>query len=64
MKVILIATGETVEVNDSYGSRLFEQGKAVPAPKKSAPAPKAEAKKEEPEAEPKEKPKTTAKKKE
>lgn len=61
MKVILIATGETVEVNDSYGSRLFEQGKAVPAPKKSAPAPKAEVKKE-PEAEPKEKPKTAKKK--
>ena len=62
MKVILIATGETVEVNGSYGSRLFEQGKAVPAPKKSAPAPKTEVKKEEPEAEPKEKPKTAKKK--
>ena len=60
MKVILIATGETVEVNDSYGSRLYEQGKAIPAPKKAA---KAEPKEEE-KAEPEKKPKTTAKKKE
>lgn len=59
MKVILKATDETVEVNESYGSRLFEQGKAIPAPKET---PKVEPT-EEPEAEPKEKPKTTAKKK-
>ena len=61
MKVILIATGETVEVNDSYGSRLFEQGKALLAPAKPA---KKKEPEEEPKAEPKEKPKTAAKKKE
>ena len=32
MKVIMIATGEIAEVNESYGARLIEQGKAVMAP--------------------------------
>ncbi len=34
MKVIMIATGGIVEVNESYGARLMEQGKAVIAPVK------------------------------
>lgn len=47
MKVIL-KFGEVAEVNDSYGARLIEQGKAIlaplpavkkPAPKAAAPAP-------------------------
>lgn len=29
MKVKIIKTGKTEEVNDSYGARLVEQGKAV-----------------------------------
>lgn len=32
MKVIILATGKAEEHNDSYGARLIEQGKAVPAP--------------------------------
>lgn len=38
MKVKLIATGEILEVNASFGSRLCEQGKAVAAAE--APKPK------------------------
>lgn len=37
MKVKLLKTGDICEVNDSYGTRLIEQGQAVidntPAPK-------------------------------
>ena len=29
MKVVILKTGKTEEVNDSYGGRLIEQGKAV-----------------------------------
>ena len=29
MKVLILKDGETVDVNDSYGARLIEQGKAV-----------------------------------
>jgi hypothetical protein len=44
MKVIMIATGEIAEVNESYGARLIEQGKAVMAPaKKEAPKPQLKA---------------------
>lgn len=32
MKVLILATGRTEEHNDSYGARLIEQGRAVPAP--------------------------------
>ena len=51
MKIKILETGEIFDVNDSYGCRLIEQGKAVieikPAPK----AVKAAPKKEEPEKE-------------
>lgn len=41
MKVIILATGKTEEHNDSYGARLIEQGKAIPAPvPKAVPAKK------------------------
>lgn len=40
MRVKEIPSGKILEVNDSYGSRLIEQGKAVPAGKVSSPAPK------------------------
>lgn len=30
MKVLIIKTDELAEVNESYGARLIEQGKAVP----------------------------------
>ena len=41
MKVIILATGKIEEHNDSYGARLIEQGKAIPAPvPKAAPAKK------------------------
>lgn len=33
MNVKIIKTGEITKVNDGYGLRLIEQGKAVPAPK-------------------------------
>lgn len=36
MNVKMVKTGKTVEVNDCYGTRLIEQGKAVLAPKKKA----------------------------
>ena len=36
MKVKFVKTGKTVTVDDSYGVRLIEQGKAVPAGKESA----------------------------
>ena len=29
MKVLMLKTGEKAEYNDSYGTRLIEQGKAV-----------------------------------
>ena len=29
MKVLIIKDGEELEVNESYGARLIEQGKAV-----------------------------------
>lgn len=32
MKLIILATGKTEEVNESFGLRLIEQGKAVLAP--------------------------------
>lgn len=32
MKVIDLKTKQTLEVNDAYGYRLIEQGKAVSAP--------------------------------
>ncbi len=41
MIIKVIKTGETIEVNDSYGARLIEQGMAVICPtetgEKSAP---------------------------
>lgn len=43
MNIVLLRSGKTADVNDSYGLRLVEQGFAVPAPaKKPAPAPKTE----------------------
>lgn len=45
MKVKLLNTGEIIEVNESYGARLIEQGKAVID---KTPAPKPVAKKIEP----------------
>ena len=47
MKIIMLETGETAEVNESYGARLIEQGKAIaPIAKKeeAKPQPKAEEK--------------------
>lgn len=32
MKVIILATGKTATLDDGYGARLIEQGKAVLAP--------------------------------
>jgi hypothetical protein len=32
----MLKDGEVVEVNDSYGARLIEQGKAVLSPKKKS----------------------------
>ena len=32
MKVTELKTGKLLDVNDSYGARLVEQGKAVPTP--------------------------------
>ena len=48
MKVIELATRQPIDVNDSYGARLIEQGKAVAVPRKdkSEPAPEAETKSE------------------
>lgn len=40
MRVKEIPSGKILEVNDSYGSRLIEHGKAVPAGKASSSAPK------------------------
>ena len=37
MRVTFIKTKEIKDVNDSYGMRLIEQGKAVPAPQASQP---------------------------
>lgn len=36
MKVLDLKTKQTLDVNDAYGYRLIEQGKAVPAPKEQA----------------------------
>ena len=58
MKVKLVKTGETTEYNDSYGLRLIEQGKAVPAASEPFPMNPPEA---APEGEPEE-PKTETKK--
>ena len=33
MKIILTKTGAELEVNDCYGARMIEQGKAIPAEK-------------------------------
>lgn len=46
MKVLMNGAKQPVEVNDSYGARLIEQGKAIPTP--AATAPPAEEKKEKP----------------
>lgn len=46
MKVVLLETGAVETFNDSYGLRLIEQGKAVPAPEKKPAAKKAEPEKE------------------
>ena len=52
--VLILQSGETAEVNDSYGARLIEQGKAVviqtkaekkPAEEKTAEKPKSTRKK-------------------
>ena len=41
MTVKIIETGEIQEVNDGYGVRLVEQGKAIPAAKPAVkPAPR------------------------
>lgn len=40
MRVLILATGKTEEHNDSYGARLIEQGRAVPAPAEKKPAAK------------------------
>lgn len=32
MIIKVIQTGETIQVNPSYGARLIEQGKAIPCP--------------------------------
>lgn len=61
MKVLILKTGKTAEVNDSYGARMIEQGRAVVIPSKAVMKPK---KTEEPteEAPPVEKPKATRRK--
>ena len=46
MTVKILATGKTEDVNDSYGARLVEQGRAVLEPAKKKPA--AETAKEKP----------------
>ena len=43
MRVLILATEKTEEHNDSYGARLIEQGRAVPAPEKKPAAKKAAA---------------------
>ena len=51
MKIKLIETGKVIGVDDSYGMRLYEQGKAELVPEKPVKAEKsekAEAPKEEP----------------
>ena len=35
MKVLILKTGKTAEVNDSYGARMIEQGRAVVIPSKA-----------------------------
>ena len=46
MKIKLIETGKVIGVEDSYGMRLYEQGKAelVPEKKEKAETPKTEPK--------------------
>lgn len=39
MRILELATGNALEVDDGYGARLMEQGKAVPCP---APPPAAD----------------------
>lgn len=60
MKVVMLKDGKTVEVNDGYGLRLVEQGKANPAPPKveqpKAVKPKEAPKKEAPQKSREEKP--------
>ena len=41
MKVLLVNTNKPLEVNDGYGMRLIEQGKAVPHPVVEVPPQKA-----------------------
>ncbi len=48
MKKVLMLCGEIREVSESYGRRLMEQGKAIPAPEEE---PEEEKKDEKPEAE-------------
>ncbi len=51
MKVLILKDGKTAEVNDSYGARMIEQGKAVIPPKdepKEEPAQDVSAMKEAP----------------
>lgn len=36
MKVKILETGKSTEVNDSFGTRLIEQGKAVLIPKEAS----------------------------
>ena len=35
MKVLILKDGEELEVNDSYGARLIEQGRAVVIPEQA-----------------------------
>lgn len=40
MKLKLVGTGTLIDVNDSYGARLIEQGQAVKVPEPKKPAAK------------------------
>ena len=42
MKILILATGETKEIDESYALRLMGQGLAAPAPKAEKKAVKAE----------------------
>lgn len=35
MKVMILATGKTEDFEQSYGARLVEQGRAIPAPQEA-----------------------------
>ena len=50
MKVIMLDTKKTVEVDDCYGARLIEQGKAILAKVAEATVTPSEAKDEKPKA--------------